>query len=130
MDEIRKKYFFYIWDTVKSIVRLMTSFDTTEEDIDGFLRILKKELKELSLLFEISRILDSCMDLRDIMRPVLKAILNYIEIIRCAITLLNRKTGEISIESAVGLSTPQQKRGRYKLGEWIVGNLCKPGNRL
>jgi len=41
IDEIRKKYFFYIWDTVKPVARLMTSFDTTEEDIDVFLRTLK-----------------------------------------------------------------------------------------
>ena len=33
---IQKKYFFYIWDEDKSEVRWMTSYDTTEQDIDNF----------------------------------------------------------------------------------------------
>mgnify|MGYP000123670970 CR=1 FL=1 len=59
---------------------------------------VKKQLQELSLLFEISRILDSSMDLRGIVRPVLQAIARHTDIIRGVITLFNRKTGEISIE--------------------------------
>jgi len=39
------------------------------------------------------------MDLRGIVRPVLQAIARHTDIIRGVITLLNRKTGEISIES-------------------------------
>jgi threonine aldolase len=33
---LRNEYFFYNWDENKNEVRWMTSFDTTEEDIDGF----------------------------------------------------------------------------------------------
>jgi len=33
---IQQKYFFYVWNEKKSEVRLMTSFDTTEEDISSF----------------------------------------------------------------------------------------------
>ncbi|MBE9468016.1 MAG: low specificity L-threonine aldolase [Bacteroidetes bacterium] len=33
---IQKKYFFYIWDEDKSEIRWMTSYDTTEQDIDNF----------------------------------------------------------------------------------------------
>ncbi len=88
---------------------------------------VKEQLQELSLLFEISRILDSSMDLRDVVRPVLQVIARYTNIIRGVITLLNRKTGEISIESAFGLSTHQQKRGHYKLGEGIIGRVVQTG---
>ncbi len=88
---------------------------------------VNEQLQELSLLFEISRILDSSMDLRDVVRPVLQVIARYTNIIRGVITLLNRKTGEISIESAVGLSTHQQKKGRYKLGEGIIGRVVQTG---
>jgi len=88
---------------------------------------VNEQLQELSLLFEISRILDSSMDLRDVVRPVLQVIARHTNIIRGVITLLNRKTGEISIESAVGLSTHQQKKGRYKLGEGIIGRVVQTG---
>lgn len=88
---------------------------------------IKREIKELSLLFRISQILDSSIDLRDVVGPVLKALSEHAGIERGAITLLNRETGEISIESAVGLSTHQKNRGRYKLGEGITGKVVQTG---
>jgi threonine aldolase len=42
---LQDEYFFYVWDEEKSEVRWMTSFDTTEEDIYGFIRFIKKILK-------------------------------------------------------------------------------------
>lgn len=39
---LQEKYFFYVWDEMKSEVRWMTSFDTTEEDIDLFVAEIKK----------------------------------------------------------------------------------------
>jgi threonine aldolase len=36
---LQKKYFFYVWNEEISEVRLMTSFDTTEEDIAEFVRL-------------------------------------------------------------------------------------------
>ena len=42
IDKLREKYFFHIWDTTTNEVRLMCSWDTTEEDISGFVTLLKK----------------------------------------------------------------------------------------
>ena len=41
---VRDHYFFYPWNEEISEYRLMTSWDTTDEDIEGFVTILKKEL--------------------------------------------------------------------------------------
>jgi threonine aldolase len=41
---IQQEYFFYVWDEESSEVRLMASFDTTEEDIRDFVDALKKAL--------------------------------------------------------------------------------------
>ena len=46
IDELQKHYFFYVWDEDKSEVRWMTSFDTTLDDIDGFIKQLKQALKK------------------------------------------------------------------------------------
>lgn len=46
--EVRKTYFFYPWNEIKSEYRLMTSWDTTEEDIEGFVELMKKELTRRS----------------------------------------------------------------------------------
>ena len=37
-------YFFYDWDEANDVVRWMCSFDTTEEDIAGFVEKLKSKL--------------------------------------------------------------------------------------
>jgi threonine aldolase len=39
---LQKKYFFYVWNEQTSEVRLMTSFDTTEQDIADFVGLLRK----------------------------------------------------------------------------------------
>jgi len=41
---LQKEYFFYEWDEHTSEVRWMTSWGTTEEDIQGFVSLLKKKL--------------------------------------------------------------------------------------
>ncbi|MCK4920999.1 MAG: low specificity L-threonine aldolase [Bacteroidales bacterium] len=40
---LQKEIFFYVWDEEKSEVRWMTSFDTTEEDVLDFSRLLKEK---------------------------------------------------------------------------------------
>jgi len=41
---LQKKYFFYVWNEQTSEVRFMTSFDTTEDDIKDFVRLVRKTL--------------------------------------------------------------------------------------
>ncbi len=45
IPKLQEEYFFYIWDEEKGEVRWMTSFDTTEEDIESFISMIKKYLK-------------------------------------------------------------------------------------
>jgi Nif-specific regulatory protein len=91
---------------------------------------VKKSLGELSLLFEIAQLLDSSMDLRDVVGPVLDAIHRHTGNIRGAITLFNRETGEIMIETATGLSDGQKRKGRYKIGEGITGKVVQTGKPI
>lgn len=43
-ERLRKRYRFYFWDEAAGDVRWMCSFDTTEEDVDGFVAALREEL--------------------------------------------------------------------------------------
>ncbi len=88
---------------------------------------VKREIKELSFLFEISQILASSMDISEILKPVLRAMAEKLEMLRGTITLLNRETGEISIDEAYGLSDTQRERGRYRIGEGITGKVVQTG---
>ena len=42
---LQQQYFFYVWNEETSEVRFMTSFDTTESDIQEFISLLKKTIK-------------------------------------------------------------------------------------
>jgi threonine aldolase len=42
---LQQRYFFYVWNEETSEVRLMTSFDTTEEDIKDFIALVRKIVK-------------------------------------------------------------------------------------
>lgn len=41
---LQEHYFFYVWDEERSEVRWMCSFDTTDEDIDGFSSLIRSLL--------------------------------------------------------------------------------------
>lgn len=88
---------------------------------------VKKEIKELSLLFEISQILSRSMDLSEVLEPVLRSMAERLKMLRGTITLLNRETGEIYIEEAYGLSETERERGRYRIGEGITGKVIQTG---
>jgi threonine aldolase len=42
---LQRKYFFYVWNDETSEVRFMTSFDTTEQDVAEFIRLVRKIVK-------------------------------------------------------------------------------------
>jgi threonine aldolase len=44
IGSLQAQSFFYVWNEVKSEVRLMCSFDTTEEDVDLFIENVRKAL--------------------------------------------------------------------------------------
>jgi threonine aldolase len=41
---LQGRYPFYVWDESTGAVRWMTSFDTTEADVDGFAEALRQEM--------------------------------------------------------------------------------------
>jgi threonine aldolase len=45
IEELRREYFFYVWNEQLSEVRWMTSWDTTKEDITGFVRLLRDKMR-------------------------------------------------------------------------------------
>jgi Nif-specific regulatory protein len=88
---------------------------------------IRREVQELSLLLEMSQVLDRSLDLREVVHPVLKAMADHMGMLRGSLTLLNRDSGEISVEAAFGLSPRQRDRGRYRLGEGVTGRVVQTG---
>lgn len=44
IEKLQESFFFYVWDEERSLVRWVTSFDTTEDDIEKFVGNLKEIL--------------------------------------------------------------------------------------
>ena len=86
-----------------------------------------RNIKEIELLYQVSCLLDESLNLRDVVSPVLEALTKYMEMQYATLTLLNRKTGEIGIEAAHGLSPQQARKGRYRLGEGVTGRVVLTG---
>ncbi|MBI3591025.1 MAG: aminotransferase class I/II-fold pyridoxal phosphate-dependent enzyme [Candidatus Melainabacteria bacterium] len=45
IKKIQRQYFFYLWNESISEARFMTSFDTTEEDIENFIKAIRGTIK-------------------------------------------------------------------------------------
>ena len=42
IETLRREWFFYVWDEETSVVRWMTAFDTTEEEVDEFAASIRR----------------------------------------------------------------------------------------
>ena len=76
---------------------------------------VKKTVSELSLLFDINQILDFSDDLQTALYEILKKLAHDRGMTRGTLTILNRKTGEIHIETAYGLSKRQRELGKVPI---------------
>jgi Nif-specific regulatory protein len=86
-------------------------------------------VKELSLLYEISTILNRVKrDLKSNLDPVIELLANYLAAEKIIFTIFNRNTNLISIVAAYGLSEKEQERGNYQLGEGIIGKVVETGH--
>jgi Nif-specific regulatory protein len=84
-------------------------------------------VRELTLLFEISKRLGESLDLESVLKPILELMAEYMEMVRGTLTVLNRKTGEIVIEEAYGLEPEEMAKGKYRVGEGITGMVIDTG---
>jgi len=88
---------------------------------------VSREIKELSLLFEISKKLSETLDLKQALKPILQSMAEHMKMLRGTLTVLNRKTGEIVIEEAYGLEPEEKAKGKYRVGEGITGKVIETG---
>ncbi len=69
--------------------------------------LVKREVNELLLLFEIGQMLDGSPELGEVLDDVLSCISRHSSMQRATLTLLNRDTGELMSDAFFGKSTDQ-----------------------
>ena len=84
---------------------------------------------ELSAIYEISKILSSSLDLRVTLREVLAVLSSHLKMRRGMASLV-QESGELHVVSASGLSEEEVERGRYRIGEGIIGRIMKSGSPM
>ncbi|MEE2776035.1 MAG: GAF domain-containing protein, partial [Acidobacteriota bacterium] len=89
-----------------------------------------REVRELKLLYRVSGILDQHPQVAQVIQPVLEALAEHMGLLHGTVTLLNRQTGDISIDLAQGMSAQQVGAGRYKLGEGVTGKVVESGEPM
>lgn len=83
---------------------------------------------EITALYEISKLLGSSLNLKSNLRGVMRVLSEYLDMKRGTVAL--RNNSEVSIIAAHGMSEEEIKRGRYKLGEGIIGRVAKHGSPI
>ena len=89
--------------------------------------LLEREKEELSLLLDISRTFDKYVDLRTALGTVLGLLESRAGLIRGMVTLLDRATGLLKTEEALGFPPEEKAKGSYRLGEGLVGRVFETG---
>jgi len=83
---------------------------------------------EITALYEISKLLGSSLNLKSNLRSVMRVLSEYLDMKRGTVSL--RTNNEVSIVSAYGMSEEEIKKGRYRLGEGIIGRVAKLGSPI
>ncbi len=91
---------------------------------------LVRENRILLSLLEVSRVLNSSFDLEKNLTRVMRVLGDYLEMERGSVFLLDNATREIRIVAAHGLTKDQIKRGKYRIGEGIVGRVVERGSPM
>ena len=86
-----------------------------------------RSLREVELLLDISQLLETSLDLREILNPVLDLLTERMHMQRAFLTLRDRQTEEMFLEASSGLNTEEKNRGRYKIGEGVTGQVVETG---
>ena len=82
------------------------------------------------LLYEISQIIVDNKPLKEMLESVLVKTAEKLDMKRGMISILDRKTNEIMIRAAYGLSDIWMETGRYKVGEGITGQVVETGEPM
>lgn len=83
---------------------------------------------EITALYEISKLLGSSLNLKSNLKSVMRVLSEYLDMKRGTVSL--RTNNEVSIVSAYGMSEEEIKKGRYRLGEGIIGRVAKLGSPI
>jgi Nif-specific regulatory protein len=91
---------------------------------------LVRENRILSALLEVSKVLSSSFDLEKNLFRTMHVLGEFLEMERGSVFLLDHTSKELRIVAAHGLTKDQIEKGKYKIGEGIVGRVLERGSPM
>lgn len=90
----------------------------------------QEALRELKALYRVSQAVSASLDLGEVMGAVLAILAEELGMQRGTLAAVDPETGELVIEVAHGLTEVEVRRGRYKVGEGIMGRVLETGEPI
>jgi len=88
---------------------------------------LRKRIKELSTLYEISKLLTSAMELDDVLDLIVEITAKTVGVKACGVRLLDEKTGEMVLKAVYGLSQEYILKGRIFAWKGVYRDVISKG---
>ncbi|RJQ20003.1 MAG: nif-specific transcriptional activator NifA [Nitrospiraceae bacterium] len=94
-------------------------------DINQKTELVVRKNRELAAILEVSRVLTASFDLEKNLSSTMSTLGSLLEMQRGCVFLLDRLSGELRIVAAHGLTKDNIERGKYRIGEGIVGRVLE-----
>ncbi|AIH03697.1 sigma-54 interaction domain-containing protein [Thermodesulfobacterium commune] len=91
---------------------------------------IERAYQELLTLFKVSKVLSSSLNIFENLKNALQILAEDLYLTRGTVTLFDSAVNELKIVVAYGLTEEQIRRGRYKIGEGIVGKVFESGQPM
>jgi len=88
---------------------------------------MSRHEQELAILEQLSQILSSGLELRQVFQRAMGLLSERLAIQRAALVLWDRTHEQLETVASIGLSDEERRRGRYALGEGVTGQVLETG---
>jgi Nif-specific regulatory protein len=85
---------------------------------------------DLPLLLEISRMINNSSNIKEVLRPAIQTMSEYIAAEKSSLSILNRQKSKIFIEVGYGYDKESTNKVEYNIGEGITGEVVKTGEAV
>jgi Nif-specific regulatory protein len=89
-------------------------------------RASKNDNIQLVTVYEVSKVLNSSLDLHKTMNSVLNILSSHLQMQRGMVALV-QEDGDLHVIAATGMEKNEIELGRFKRGEGVMGNILKSG---
>ncbi|MCK5427796.1 MAG: GAF domain-containing protein, partial [Thermodesulfovibrionia bacterium] len=87
--------------------------------------LIVRKNRELTAILEVSKVLTSSFDIDKNLSSVMSTLGSVLEMQRGCVFLLDHLSGELRIVAAHGLAKQNIEKGKYRIGEGIVGSVIE-----